>query len=164
MKFARIKTLKGELPSYLTESVLYPIREQIGSGGYIIRADNGRGIVIQPINCSHLNGGQWDIINIPDNQGELAGQVVTIQSDQLARIKRNCNYLLSEEPVSLSLPRVSNETFARFADWLLASGTDLFHRHIDSTALYNQIVHAGPRTDLRDLVEAWEEWKEVNCE
>lgn len=58
----KIKNFKGELPNYLTLYKEYEVNS-IEYGGCNIHFDNNQEHFVLFKNCSHLNGGSWEIVD-----------------------------------------------------------------------------------------------------
>ena len=57
----RIKTYSGELPSYLTVGKVYEVVDS-GAGLFDILDDNGELIIVDLTKDTHLNKGEWEVV------------------------------------------------------------------------------------------------------
>lgn len=62
----RIKSFNGELPKWLSLEKWYNVFRIESLTTVYIKDDYGFSILIQPNNCSYLNGGSWEIVNEND--------------------------------------------------------------------------------------------------
>ena len=59
----RIKSYNSELPQYLTEGKGYEIEYMMNSTFFITTdLDDPEYISISLVNCDHLNGGEWELV------------------------------------------------------------------------------------------------------
>lgn len=60
----KIKSFNGELPEYLTLGKVYDVVNDCGNFGiYVdIVGDDGFLVFLDIDDCSHLNGGSWEIV------------------------------------------------------------------------------------------------------
>ncbi len=59
----KIKSFKGDLPSFLTLGKLYNVEEMLDTHLLSIYDDNGDNMIIYTEDCGYLNGGLWDIVD-----------------------------------------------------------------------------------------------------
>lgn len=52
----------------ITKNKQYPILRMVGDNGFITTDDYGYTIVCKIKDCSHLNGGNWEIVNSEENE------------------------------------------------------------------------------------------------
>lgn len=58
----RIKTYNGELPSYLTVGKVYETHNLNHKTLFGLITDDGRKMIAVLDNSSHLNGGEWEVV------------------------------------------------------------------------------------------------------
>lgn len=58
----KIKSFNGELPSYLTVGKVYNVDCIESFTSVSITNDLDKFIVVRVVNCPHLNGGSWEVV------------------------------------------------------------------------------------------------------